>query len=150
VAGVFYAGYFLVTQRGRQQLDSLTYTWIAAASSTFFLLLLMLALRQPLFGYPAHTYLNFLALGLLVQVFGYLAISYALGHLPASLVAPIMLGQPVVTAVLAGPLLGERLSVWEIVGGTAVLAGVYIVHRSRQSRPSKIIAAPEKNSAQAH
>jgi drug/metabolite transporter (DMT)-like permease len=96
--------------------------------------LLVAGLRQPFAGYPAHTYVNFLALGLLVQVFGYLAISYALGHLPASLVAPIMLGQPVVTAVLAGPLLGETLTLLEIAGGVAVLAGVYIVHRSRQKR----------------
>jgi drug/metabolite transporter (DMT)-like permease len=134
LAGVFYGGYFLVTQRGRQQLDSLTYTWLAAASSTFFLFLLVAGLRQPFMDYPAYTYANFLALGLLVQVFGYLAISYALGHLPASLVAPIMLGQPVITAVLAGPLLGENLTLLEIGGGVAVLAGVYIVHRSRQKR----------------
>jgi drug/metabolite transporter (DMT)-like permease len=133
LAGVFYGGYFLVTQRGRQQLDSLTYTWIAAASSSVFLFLLVAGLRQPFTGYPVHTYTNFLALGLLVQVFGYLAISYALGHLPASLVAPIMLGQPVVTAVLAGPLLGEKLGPLQIMGGVAVLAGVYIVHRSRQA-----------------
>jgi drug/metabolite transporter (DMT)-like permease len=42
-----------------------------------------------------------------------------------------MLGQPVVTALLAVLLLGERLSVWQIAGGVTVLAGVYTVHRSR-------------------
>ncbi|MBI3975725.1 MAG: EamA family transporter, partial [Armatimonadetes bacterium] len=62
---------------------------------------------------------------------GYLAITYALGHLPASLVAPTLLGQPVVTAALAGPLLGEVLSWGHAAGGAAVLAGVYLVHRSR-------------------
>jgi len=57
----------------------------------------------------------------------------AIGHLPASLVAPPLLGQPVVTALLAGPLLGETFSAGHIVGGAAVLTGVYIVHRSRRS-----------------
>jgi drug/metabolite transporter (DMT)-like permease len=42
-----------------------------------------------------------------------------------------MLGQPVLTAVLAGPLLHEYLSGMQVVGGIAVLLGVYIVHRSR-------------------
>ena len=132
LAGVFYGGYFLITQRGRETLDSLTYFWPAAVSSTLGLLILCLALRQPLTGYPASAYLNFLALGLVPQVFGYLSINYALGHLPASIVAPTMLGQPIATAILAGPLLGETLSLWQVLGGLAVLAGVYVVHHSQR------------------
>jgi drug/metabolite transporter (DMT)-like permease len=73
-------------------------------------------------------------MGLISQVIGYLAINYALGHLPASLVAPTMLGQPVMTALLALPLLGERLTQGQVLGGVAVLAGVYIVHRSPELR----------------
>ena len=134
LAGVFYGGYFLITQRGRETLDSLAYFWPAAVSSTLGLLILCLALRQPLSGYPASAYLNFLALGVVSQVSGYLSINYALGHLPASIVAPTMLGQPVVTAILAGPLLGEALSLWQVLGGLAVLAGVYVVHRSQTSK----------------
>jgi len=74
-------------------------------------------------GYLAPIYPSFFVLGLIFQFFGYLAINYALGHLPASTVAPTMLGQP---------LLGEILSLWQVVGGIAVLAGVYVVHRSRR------------------
>ncbi|MDH5507414.1 MAG: DMT family transporter [Anaerolineae bacterium] len=133
-AAVFYGGYFLFTQRGRESLDSLSYFWIAAATSTVVLLALSLALGQPLSGYSAFTYANFLAMGVVTQVAGYLAISYALGHLPASLVAPTLLGQPVVTALLAGPLLGEAFSTLQIAGGIAVLAGVVIVHYSRQEK----------------
>jgi drug/metabolite transporter (DMT)-like permease len=136
LAGAFYGGYFLITQRGRETLDSLTYFWPAALSSSLSLLVLSLALRQPLTGYSLDTYLNFLALGLVTQVLGYLAINYALGYLPASIVSPTLLGQPVVTALLAGPLLGETLNVWQVVGGVAVLIGVYLVHRSRQAHPA--------------
>ena len=131
VAGGFYGGYFLVTQRGRQQLDALTYFWIAAVGATAWLLLASLLLQQPLTGYDRFTYLNFLALGLVVQVFGQFAFSYALGYLPASVVSPAGLGQPVVTAILAWPLLGETITPLQAVGGGAVLAGVYVVHRSR-------------------
>jgi drug/metabolite transporter (DMT)-like permease len=133
LAGIFYGAYFLVTQRGRESLDALTYFWPAALSSALSLLVVSVALGQRLIGYPLDTYLNFLALGVITQVVGYLAINYALGHLPASIVSPTLLGQPVVTALLAGPLLGEVLSVWHVVGGAAVLAGVYLVHRSRQA-----------------
>jgi drug/metabolite transporter (DMT)-like permease len=141
IASLFYGGYFLVTQQGRQDLDSLSYFWLAAVSSTAGLLVVVLALRQPLWGFPPLTYLNFAALGVVAQVVGYLAVNYALGHLPASSVAPIMLSQPVVTALLAVPFAGERLSLGEIVGGAAVVAGIYIVNRSQpvgqSTRPEK-------------
>lgn len=136
IAGVFYGGYFLLTQRGRQQLDALTYFWIAAVAATALLFVGALLLGQPLLGYTPFTYLNFLALGLVVQVFGQFAFSYALGYLPASVVAPAGLGQPVVTAILAWPLLGEAITSLQGLGGAAVLGGVYLVHRSRLRRVS--------------
>ena len=35
------------------------------------------------------------------------------------------------TGLLAVPILGEQLSAVQIIGGAAVLAGIYVVHRSR-------------------
>jgi drug/metabolite transporter (DMT)-like permease len=132
LASIFYGGYILITQRGRESLDSLTYFWISALSSTVCLLLVVLVLRQPLTGYSATTYWNFLAMGLITQMVGYLAINYTLGHLPSTLVSPTLLGQPVATALLAWPLLGEALSTWQILGGLTVLLGIYLVHQSRR------------------
>ncbi len=134
VAGVFYAAYFLFTQRGRQSLDSVSYFWLATCSATFTLLPVTLVLGQPLLGYSVQTYLALLALGLLTQVFGWLSINYAQGHLPASVVAPSALMQPVIVALLAGPLLGERFQVLQLLGGALVLGGMLLVHRSRRVR----------------
>lgn len=130
-AGIFYGGYFLITQRGRERLDALRYFWLSALSSTVVLLILVLLLGQPLFGYPLRSYLFLLALGVVSQGVGWLAINAAQGRLPATVVAPTLLGQPVVTGLLAGPLLGETFSALQILGGAAVLFGVYLVHRSR-------------------
>lgn len=128
LASLFYAGFYLVTQRGRQHLDTLPYVWIAGASSTVVLLALSLILRQPLTGYPSQTYLAFLGVALVSQIGGYLSLSYALGHLPASIVSPTMIGQPVMTAVLALVLLGEGLHPGQWLGGLGVLAGIYLIH----------------------
>jgi len=133
LAGIFYGVYFLVTQRGRQTLNALTYFWFSVLSATLVLLIINLVLRQPLLGYSSRAYLSLVGLGLFSQGMGWLAINFAQGHLPATLVAPTLLGQPVVTALLAGPLLGERLSWLELLGGVTVLVGVYIVHRSRSN-----------------
>lgn len=131
-AGVFYAGYFLVTERGRKKLDTLSYIWLVDLVAAFSLLLISLGMKMPLTGYPSKTYLAFLGAALVSQVGGYLSIGYALGHLPASIVAPTLIGQPVVTALLAIPLLGEALRTEQWIGGLVVLVGIYLVHRSRE------------------
>jgi len=77
------------------------------------------------------TYVNLVGIALVTQVGAYLAITYALGHLPASIVSPTLLMQPVLTALLAVPLLGEHLSAVQISGGLIVIAGISLVHRSR-------------------
>lgn len=136
LSGVFYGGFFIVTQRSRQKLDTLISFWWGVFGATIFLGLTAVLLGQPFTGYSSFTYLNFLAIGLIVQVFGQFAISYALGHLPASIISPTLLGQPILTALLAIPFLGESFNRYQVLGGTAVLVGIYIVHTSRQSKPS--------------
>jgi drug/metabolite transporter (DMT)-like permease len=132
-AGSFYAGYFLITQRGRVHWDTLSYIWIVSFVSAICLLLVSLGFGMPVTGYPLQSYMAFLGAALVAQVGGYLAVGYALGYLPASLVAPSLLGQPVVTALLAIPLLGETLGLGQIIGGLAVLTGIYLVHASREN-----------------
>jgi drug/metabolite transporter (DMT)-like permease len=133
VAGAFYAAFFLCAQRAREGLSSLTAWWISTAASALALLVAALALGQPLIGYSAFTYWNLIGVALVTQVGAYLAINYALGHLPASIVSPTLLGQPVLTAVLAWPLLGQPITPPQIIGGLIVLSGIWVVHRQRRS-----------------
>lgn len=131
VAALFYAGYFLVTQIARRAMDALSILWVASVTASIILLSINLVLRRPLLGYALPAYASMFALGLLSQAIGWLAINHALGILPASVVAPTMLGQPVMTVLLAIPLLGETLSPGQFAGACLVLVGVYIVHRNR-------------------
>jgi drug/metabolite transporter (DMT)-like permease len=64
---------------------------------------------------------------------GYLMSSYALGHLPASVVSVTMIGQPIVTAIIAIPLLGEALGAAQILGGILALTGIYLVNIAHES-----------------
>jgi len=134
LAAVFYGAYQLVTQQARSQVRTLPYFWLATTTSAVFLLFLNLTLDRSFVGYDRFTYLNFLAIGLLVQVFGWLAINYAQGHLPAAIVSATLLAQPVLTAVIAWLLLDEAFTLWQVIGGAATIAGIYVVHRSRATR----------------
>jgi drug/metabolite transporter (DMT)-like permease len=131
LGGFFYGMFFLATERARDKLSSLASWWISAAVCTMALLVLTFLFRQPLSGYPMESFYSLIALALITQVVGWLAINYALGHLPASVVSPTLLGQPVITAIAGVPLLGQALSAVQLAGGALVLAGIYIVHRSK-------------------
>jgi drug/metabolite transporter (DMT)-like permease len=133
LAGMFYGSYFLVTQRGRAKLDVISYFWVSSLTAAVILGGCALVSGQRVVGYSGATYMYLLALGLGPQALGWLAINYAQGHLPAAIVSPTMLGQPVVTAILAGPILGEWIGPWEAVSGMVVLLGIWLVHRSRNS-----------------
>jgi drug/metabolite transporter (DMT)-like permease len=141
LAGLFYGSYFLVAQRGRRQLAALAFFWFSTVSSALTLLASSLLLGHSLTGYPTMTWIVFIAQGIVIQAAGWFLISYAQGYLPASLVSPTLLGQPVLTAILAGPLLGETLRSDELLGGLAVLAGIFIVHGSRARRTDLDVAS---------
>jgi drug/metabolite transporter (DMT)-like permease len=133
-AGVFYGGFLLATQRARDGLSSMLTWWVAACFSGLALLTISLAFGQPIVGYSPASYLSLIAAALVSQVAGYLSINYALGYLPASIVSPTLLGQPVLTALLAVPLLHESITWAQVAGGLLVLAGIWFVNRPRESR----------------
>ncbi len=142
-SSLFYGGYFLVTQRGREHFSTITYVFIITAVCSLVLLGINLAQGKALVGYSGRTYLVFLAAGLISQVIGYFSTAYALGHLPASIVSPTMISQPVLTALLAIPFASENLTLSQILGGLVVLGGIYLVNRSRE-KPLPLTSLPAR------
>ena len=139
-SSLFWAGYFLITQRGRAFFDTLVYLLLMELGAAVSLLIFCLVTGQPMTGYPTSTWLAILAAALGPQITGHFLIAYALGHLPASVVSPTMISQPVFTALLAVPLAGQALSPAQALGGIVVLLGIYLVNISR-GQPQAVPAA---------
>lgn len=130
-AGFFYGMFFLAAERARDRLNAFVAWWVSSLSSAVALLIISLALGLPFFGYSWETYAYIIGLALVTQVGGYLSVNYALGHLPSSVVSPTLLGQPVVTAILAVPLLGQPITPIQAMGGLLVLGGILVIHRNK-------------------
>lgn len=129
-AGFFYAGYFLVTQRGRENFHPITYLWLIGVSGSLWLAIFNLISGNAFTGYTSQTWSAFWGTAIISQVIGYFAMAYALGHLPASIVAPTMIGQPIMTTILAIPLLGEIPALSQIIGGLVALVGIFLLNRA--------------------
>jgi drug/metabolite transporter (DMT)-like permease len=131
-AATFYASYQLITQRGRQHVDPFRYVWLVGLSATIAMFFINMALGNPFTGYSTQTWMMFLVSALVSQTIGYFSISYALGHLPASVVSPTLILQPILTTLLAIPLLNEIPGPLQWLGGAIALAGIYIVNLSHE------------------
>jgi len=138
-SSIFSAAYLLIMGWGRQRLDSLTYVWINGASATIWMLVIALVLKYPLAGFPPQTWIVFIAAAIVTQIIGYTAISYSLGKLPASVVSPTLNLQPVLTILLAIPLLKELPSAIQTLGCLIVLGGVYLINHSYRQRAASAI-----------
>jgi drug/metabolite transporter (DMT)-like permease len=129
LASACFAVYLLATEQVRGHTGTLVFLRLAIVSSAAFLLVLNLVLRVPL-GIPSEkSFAALLGLGLVSQLGGYLALTYAMGHLPATVIAVSLLSQGPLTAVLAAILLKEPLSAPLLIGGALVLSGIGLANR---------------------
>jgi drug/metabolite transporter (DMT)-like permease len=133
-ASFLYAAYMLITQKARAKTDTLSLNLITMLACIIILLPVILLLKQPLAGFSSQTWLALAGLGLVPQFIGWLAINYAMGHVPAARVSVTLLGQSVITAILGIVFLHEALSLADIAGGLMVLAGIYLVNQRAQTR----------------
>jgi drug/metabolite transporter (DMT)-like permease len=130
-AAACFAVYLMATERVRQNTGTLTFLRLAIVSSAFFLLAFNVALGTSLVIPSGRSLAALLGMGLITQLGGYLALTYALGHLPATVTSVSLLSQGPLTALLAAWLLGEPLTGSLILGGTLVLLGVGLANRER-------------------
>jgi len=128
-AAACFAVYLLVTERVRSSIGTLAFLRLAMASSKVALFVINLTLGISLRLPHGRTPWAILGLGLISQPGGYLALTYALGHLPATITSISLLTQGPLTAAMAALLLDEPLTLPQIVGGTLVLSGVGLAHR---------------------
>jgi len=130
-AAACFAVYLLATEKVRETIGTLSFLRLAIFSSTIAIFLINLVLGTSLQVPNARTWWALLGLGLVSQLGGYLFLTFALGHLPATVTSVSLLTQGPLTAVMATIFLGEALTAPQILGGVLVLSGVALAHRKR-------------------
>ncbi len=133
-AGMFYAAFMLLAQLGRKKLDTISFLFISCLATTIFLGIFMLFQDFEFVGFSNKTWVLFIIMGIIIQAGAWFLINFAQGYLPASLVSPTLLAQPVLAGIIAFFMLGEELTIWQIFGGIIVVVGIYTVHFAKQKR----------------
>ena len=125
------AGYVLAGRSLRQRMALLPYVTVVYGVCAAVLLGLILARGLPLFGYVAGEWLLFVGMAVGPGVFGHTVVNWALAHVESSVVSVSLLGEPVVSTLLAVALLDEVPTPWTVAGGGVVLLGIYLTARGR-------------------
>jgi drug/metabolite transporter (DMT)-like permease len=123
------AGYFLLGRRIRQQSDLFSYIFPVYAVSALVLLLVSLTFHVPFTGYSNETYILFVILAVVPQLIGHSSFNWALRYLSASLVAVVVLGEPVLSTVIAWLILAEKPTWGTAIGGLLIFGGIYLAVR---------------------
>jgi drug/metabolite transporter (DMT)-like permease len=136
LAMLFYGGSFVSTKLALTAFGPLTVLAVRLIISSVFLVLLDSVIRFPgrpsgsaeYRRWPARTDLAPILLVTLFQpILYFIAENFGLQYVSASIAAIMIATIPVFTPLIAGPLLGERLSPLGIVGLALSLAGVAVI-----------------------
>lgn len=118
--------YFLAGRRLRQRYTLLTYATIVYAFSAAFLLLMVVAKGLPLWPYSPDAFGILFLFAFFPMILGHTVINYILKWVPPHYVSTAILGEAVVSAILAFFLLEEVIRPLVLVGGVVILAGILV------------------------
>lgn len=127
--GVMLAGYYLVGRMVRPRVSISVYTILVYGTSTLLLLGYNLAVSIPLGGYSSLDWLAFASLAAVPTICGHTLLNWSLKYLPAAAISVSVLGEPVIATALAIPIYGEVPGPLPLVGGTLVVAGIWMFMR---------------------
>ncbi len=129
LGAVFASIYLVAGRRVRARLSNVSYAALVNAIAAVALLVAVAASGESLLGWGAEAYIFIVLLALVPQLIGHGALTWALGSLPAAVVAVAVLGEPVGATAIGATLLGERPTLLEALGAALLLAGVYVALR---------------------
>jgi drug/metabolite transporter (DMT)-like permease len=134
LASLFYAFYLLIMRKGRLKMDTVTFTTISMLASSVVLFVIAIATGSRLWGFSTPSWEALAGVGLISQLGGWLAINYAMAYMPATIASVSLLSQSVFTALIAIPVLGEKLTRMELFGAVIVLSGIFLVNKKMFKR----------------
>jgi drug/metabolite transporter (DMT)-like permease len=127
-------GYLLIGRHvnsGGTAPQLLTYVSVVYLSAAVLLLAASVAMGASLIGFSATAWAMLIALALGPQVLGHSGINWSLRHLPPTLVAIAILGEPLGSAFLAYWLLGEQVTWLQGLGFGLIVLGIIMAAQTK-------------------
>lgn len=126
LSGVLYSIYLLVSKKALSQIDVLSFMTVSLLASTLYLAIVCVLMNEPFSGFSDLGWFVLLIQAVVCQLMAWLSISFATQHMRPTRVSLSLLGQAVITSLLAWVFLDEKISLNMIIGGLILLLGIRI------------------------
>ncbi|TDE18265.1 DMT family transporter [Dyadobacter psychrotolerans] len=133
LSGMLYATYMLISKTVLNQISIVSFMTYSMGVSSLYLLTICLFTNQPLWNFTPAIWSIFAVQGVISQLLGWLAISYAVKKLDAERVSLSLLSQSVVTGLIAWVFIDEVITIQMIIGGIVILSGIGITFKKPKS-----------------
>lgn len=119
--------YLIIGRQLKDRISLMPYLSLIYTGAAVILLATTLFSGYSLFDYSANTFLMFLLLAFIPQLIGHSSLNMAVRLMPVTLVSVGILGEPIIAIILGYIILGEGITVTEIIGGLLTLGGIFFV-----------------------
>jgi drug/metabolite transporter (DMT)-like permease len=126
LSGVLYSIYLLVSKKALSQIDVLSFMTVSLLASTLYLAIVCVFMNEPFSGFSDLGWFILLIQAVVCQLMAWISISFATQHMRPTRVSLSLLGQAVITSLLAWAFLDEKISLNMIIGGLILLLGIRI------------------------
>lgn len=126
------AGYLLLARGAQRSLPFLPYVAIAYGAAAVALWAATLLSGLKWHGFGGGTWAALAGMAIVSQMIGHSGYNWSLRHLPPSLVAVTLTGEPLLAALFAWLLLGEAVTVATAAGGALVIGGILVATRAER------------------
>lgn len=133
VGSICAAMYLLLGRNLRRKLSLLAYIFLCYGSAAIILCPFVIVLRLPVVGFSTGTYAALVSMALIPQIIGHSSYNWALKWFSASFIAVSLLGEPIGATILAYIIFGETLTWAKFVGGSLILAAIYLAARGEKT-----------------
>ncbi len=120
------AGYLLIGRKVRPNISLLSYIYIMYSTAAVILTALVFITGHKFSGYNFQSYLFIILLGIGPQLIGHSSFNWALRYLSASVVALVILGEPIGASLLSWLILKQAPTSEEIIGGIIIGISIYL------------------------
>lgn len=147
LSGIFYSIYLLVSKKALTHIDVLSFMVISLLASTVYLAVVCIVMREPFSGFSDMGWLVLLIQAVVCQLMAWLSISYATQHMRPTRVSLSLLGQAVLTSILAWLFLDEKITMNMIIGGIILLLGIRITFFTKTLSIKNIFSKAKEDSS---
>ena len=125
MGAVFVAGYLIIGGVARKSISAGPYVFIVYSVSAIVLFVMCFITGTPVYPYPIKEYLLFFLLSFFSSILGHTVYNYLMKYFSSTLISVSTLSEPIFASFMAILVFKEIPSLYTIIGGIIILAGIY-------------------------